>query len=916
MNQNPQPRGALQIPGILTFLLLLVLSVSESRAQVNLAIDTGTTYQTIRGWGCVNSIPDYLTPEFRQQLITEVVNEYGLNRLRIEIPAGNKVDVRRWEWLNDNTDPQTTDWSSMNLAAMDENLQSFVLPFVDQVRANGEPFDSYLSFSFYDTGSSGAPPAWLLNNPGEYAEFSLSLLQRLKYFYGIDVTYQCILNEASYNNVFSLSVVRDMIKALCPKMEAAGLETKLAFPESVSIDTAYNNFITPTATDDELWSWVGAVSYHRYGGTTQLANLAAFAGTKGLPTSFTETGTISTDVLYSDLTVGMVSHWEVYSLGSAIVFNDQHFNYFETGNGSNGAGGFYWRLRQVMHYVRPGAVRVRVTTDDVATGAKQLAWLHNGKTTLNFWGFTGSTVNISGLTPGTYGLSSARLTAAYVERGVKTVGAGGTLSLTGLDSAAMYTLYPRNAGNLPPVFTSFKPSVSHLSLPTSSFTLTAAAQDPDLNTLSYQWTVTKVPVGASVSLATPNAASCAASGLTVAGDYTFTVTASDGTASTQRQVFMRVFAGNPAPLIWTMQNRIPVQIVLPLQTSTTLRSSVWNVDNDTLTLQWIVQSQPPGANAQFATPTENDTTVSGMTVAGDYVFRLTVSDGTNVVSRDHTVPVYPANITPTVSAAANPTTLTLPTATTQLTSTSADADGDPLTHWWKVISAPIGASPQFSTQTAANTAVTGMIVPGTYSFQHVVTDQFSFKASSNVSVTVAAGSSPELFSLTTPNGGESYEPGQTVRIRWSSANFSGNVKLEFYNGSTWSVISASTANDGIEPWVVPPTQYSGCKVRVSDAVDGLPSDESDAIFRIIGPDLNKILKIEGNFATGPTLEWSSLPGGYSYQIHYSDTLLPGDWHPVGSPQVAQTGQFRLVYTDTSATGVLKRFYKVVETPLE
>lgn len=910
MKQNKQSAGIGRFPGLLTALLLFpVLSMTESRAQVNIAIDTGTTYQTIGGWGCVNSIPNYLTPEFRQELIREVVNEYGLNRLRVEIPAGNFTNRKRWEWLNDNNDPQSTDWSSLNLGALDDNLQSFVLPFVDLVRANGEPFDMYLSFSFYNDGSSGPPPAWLLNNPGEYAEFSLSLLQRLKYFYGIDPDYQCILNEAGYKNVFSLSVVREMIKALCPRMEAAGLDTKLQFPESVNVDTAYNNFILPTATDDELWSWVGAVSYHRYGGTDDLANLASFAQSKGLPTAFTEHDSLTLDRMYEDLTVGGVSFWEVYGLGSEILLDNQHFNYMERGN-------YYWRFRQIMRYVRPGAVRVRVTTDDTKTTAKQLAWLHNGKTTLNFWSFTEPSINISGLTPGTYGLCSARLTAAYVERGVKTVGPDGKLSLTGLDGSAVYTLYPRQAGNLPPVFTNFKPSVSHLVLPASSFTLSAAAQDPDLNALTYQWTVTKAPPGASVVLATPNAASCAASGLTVAGDYAFSVTVSDGTAQTQREVRMRVYASNPPPSFAELHNRIPVQLVLPGQTGTTLRSSMFNVDNDVLTYQWSIVSQPPGANAQFTTPTSSTTDATSMTVAGNYVFRLTVSDGTNVVSQDLTVPVYPVNATPTVSASANPTSLTLPVSSIQLTSTSSDADGDPLTHWWKLISAPAGASPQFSTQTAANTAVTGMILPGTYSFQHVVTDQFSFNTSSTVSVTVAAGSSPELFSLTAPNGGETYEPGQKVRIRWSSANFSGNVKLEFFDGSNWSVINASTANDGIEPWTVPSVQYSGCNVRVSDANDGSPSDESDAVFRIVGPELFKIIKIEGNFTNGPTLEWTSLPGGYSYQVYYSDTLAAGDWHAVGSPQVAQTSQFRLVYTDASATGVLKRFYKVVETPLE
>ena len=47
MKQNKHSTGIGRIPGLLVVLLLFpVLSVRESQAQVNLAIDTGTTYQT------------------------------------------------------------------------------------------------------------------------------------------------------------------------------------------------------------------------------------------------------------------------------------------------------------------------------------------------------------------------------------------------------------------------------------------------------------------------------------------------------------------------------------------------------------------------------------------------------------------------------------------------------------------------------------------------------------------------------------------------------------------------------------------------------------------------------------------------------------------------------------------------------
>ena len=53
-----------------------------------------------------------------------------------------------------------------------------VIPFKRAVEANGEPFNIYVSPSFFNGGSSGAAPSWLLNNPGEYADYSDASLQR------------------------------------------------------------------------------------------------------------------------------------------------------------------------------------------------------------------------------------------------------------------------------------------------------------------------------------------------------------------------------------------------------------------------------------------------------------------------------------------------------------------------------------------------------------------------------------------------------------------------------------------------------------------------------------------------------------------------------------------------------------------
>jgi hypothetical protein len=91
--------------------------------------------------------------------------------------------------------------------------------------------------------------------------------------------------------------------------------------------------------------------------------------------------------------------------------------------------------------------------------------------------------------------------------------------------------------------------------------------------------------------------------------------------------------------------------------------------------------------------------------------------------------------------------------------------------------------------------------------------------------------------VTAPNGGETWQTNSSHSITWTSTGTVGNVKIEYStnNGSSWSTITSSTANDGVYSWTVPETPSSLCKVRISEASDGSPSDTSNAVFSIIEP---------------------------------------------------------------------------------
>ena len=95
------------------------------------------------------------------------------------------------------------------------------------------------------------------------------------------------------------------------------------------------------------------------------------------------------------------------------------------------------------------------------------------------------------------------------------------------------------------------------------------------------------------------------------------------------------------------------------------------------------------------------------------------------------------------------------------------------------------------------------------------------------------GGGTPAVTVTSPNGGESWAGGSSRAITWTSSLVA-NVKLEYtLDGTTWSVITASTpAAAGSYAWTVPNTATSAAKVRVSDAASALVSDASNAAFAI------------------------------------------------------------------------------------
>ena len=123
-------------------------------------------------------------------------------------------------------------------------------------------------------------------------------------------------------------------------------------------------------------------------------------------------------------------------------------------------------------------------------------------------------------------------------------------------------------------------------------------------------------------------------------------------------------------------------------------------------------------------------------IQGTYVFRLTVTDNSGATGTDdvNVTVNAAANQAPTANAGNN-IVLTLPTNSTTLTGSGADADGTITSYAWSRVSGPTTFT--LGTANAASTTLTGLI-QGTYVFRLTVTDNSGATGADDVTVTVNA----------------------------------------------------------------------------------------------------------------------------------------------------------------------------------
>jgi Leucine-rich repeat (LRR) protein len=152
--------------------------------------------------------------------------------------------------------------------------------------------------------------------------------------------------------------------------------------------------------------------------------------------------------------------------------------------------------------------------------------------------------------------------------------------------------------------------------------------------------------------------------------------------------------------------------------------------------------------------------------------------------------------------------------------------------------------------------------------------------------------------VTSPNGGESWHPGDSRNITWNSTGTTANVNIYYStnSGSSWNQVVSNTINDGSYSWLVPSESSSTCLIRINDSSNVSIYDVSDAVFTISVAETVSAPNIpsgpgsgmkDNGFLFSTAGSTSSLGHSIQYRFDWNDGSTSG-WLPTGTTQASHS----------------------------
>lgn len=167
-----------------------------------------------------------------------------------------------------------------------------------------------------------------------------------------------------------------------------------------------------------------------------------------------------------------------------------------------------------------------------------------------------------------------------------------------------------------------------------------------------------------------------------------------------------------------------------------------------------------------------------------------------------------------------------------------------------------------------------------------------------------SSSTVQGIGLTTFNGGEVVNAGESYSVRWNTnAITQDTLVLEFSsnNGSTWQVLSDSVPRTGSYGWTVPAISTTQALFRISVKGNAALNDVSNSAFTI----QSSSIRLASQSVAGP------LTGCQNYTVNWSAVATSGFYKVIVSPNGGQTWY---PASGTLAYGPTGSFSKVIKVP--
>lgn len=377
---------------------VLALCGCDSRKPANVGLVPTETFQTIDAWEAnakmwefnrrSNRFDDSWMPA-RDRILTMMIAEGGINRLRVELRSGSENPVDYWsqfrggalsytdfkkrayEKVNDNTDSKAVNPKGFQFSELDFRMDNYVVPAMRIAKAMGRP----MRFSLAYVDSKWSDQQGQLShadNPEEYAELIAAAFAHLKQKYGLVPDALEIVLEPDNSDGWAGRRIGSAIVAVSRRLEEQGATPRIIAP-STSVARRAPRYMQEIMSIPGAAEKVSVLAYHRYGiQPTEQAYSRIRESAKAIKaqTAMLEFGRADAGMLFEELTQANISSFQKHDiatpdLGRVATLPGNMLRVTEPGRADAEVEPLpeATALASVFRVVDPGAVRIGTRSD-------------------------------------------------------------------------------------------------------------------------------------------------------------------------------------------------------------------------------------------------------------------------------------------------------------------------------------------------------------------------------------------------------------------------------------------------------------------------------------------------------------------------------------------------------------------------